>query len=84
MKTRNESFLGRGAGADIKKKIEPFLDFKILEEHCFSTHDLCYFMRGWFKELVLNYKQMKRIEIERYIEDLKVASEFLDKKGYEK
>lgn len=66
------------------KKIEPYLDFEQLEAHCFSAHDLCFYMRGWFNEFVCNYKHMRISEIKRYIEDLKIAFEFLDKRGYEK
>lgn len=61
------------------KKIEPYLKFKNLEEHCFSDHDLCFYMRGWFEHFSFGYNKMKMSEIKRYIEDLKVAFEFLDR-----
>ena len=66
------------------KKIEPYLNFEKLEEHCFSAHDLIYYMRGWFESFAFEYNKMKMSEIKRYIEDLKVAFEFLDKRGFEK
>lgn len=61
------------------KKIEPYLTIEDLEKHCFSAHDLCYYMSGWFNKFVCNYKQMKMSEIKRYIEDLKVSFEFLER-----
>ena len=66
------------------KKIEPHLKFEYLREHCFSARDLMYYMRGWFNSFAFESNKMKMSEVKRYIQDLKVAFEFLDKRGYEK
>lgn len=65
------------------KKIEPYLTFEHLEKHCFSAHDLCFYMRGWLDKFAFDYKNMSISEIKRYIEDLKVSFEYLDR-GFKK
>ena len=66
------------------KKIEPNLKFEYLRAHCFSAHDLMYYMRGWFNSFAFESNKMTMSEVKRYIQDLKVAFEFLDKRGFEK
>ena len=65
------------------KKIDPYLTFERLEKHCFCAHDLIYYMRGWFESFAFESNKMKMSEIKRYIKDLQVAFEFLDR-GFEK
>lgn len=66
------------------KKIKAYLTYEDLKNSCENINEFCWYMRGWFNKLVFDYKNMKISEIKRHIEDLKVAFEFLDKRGYEK
>lgn len=66
------------------KKIKAYLTYEDLKNSCENINEFCWYMRGWLNKLVFDYKNMKMSEIKRNIEDLKVAFEFLDKRGYEK
>lgn len=65
------------------KKIKPYLGLEDLERNCEDHRELIFFMRGWFGYFVNNYNKMKMSEIKRYIEDLKISFEFLDR-GFKK
>lgn len=66
------------------KKIKAFLTFEDLKASCDNINDFCWYMRGWFNQIAFNYQNMTMSEIKRHLEDLKIAFEFLDKRGYEK
>lgn len=66
------------------KKIKAFLTLEDLQSSCDDINDFVWYMRGWLNQVAFEYKKMKISEIKRYLADLKVAFEFLDKRGYEK
>lgn len=61
------------------KKIKPNLQFETLERYCDNPRELIYFMSGYFASFTNDYKNMSTNEIKRYIEDLKVCFDFLDR-----